>query len=183
MLPILMLLMRTCRNQVGCAALGVTKPSGTADQVFIFCDAVWRRSRMFQADNHDSRCRSVNAHCKRRRCDDDAQPRVATTKMLLDDPPFFPIEVRIVKCDTAREDLAEMARRLRRITGREISQRFVGRWKPKRVSQVLCSVTRLSRCLAENDDLLALLDQLPHERNDPIAMLAFSVNRLDVPRT
>src|SRR5947208_1704643 len=180
MLPILMLLMRTCRNQVGCPPLRITKPPGTADQVLVFGNAVWRRSRMFQANNHDSRCRSVNAHCKRRGCDDDAQPRVATTKMLLDDPSFLTIEMRIVKCDTAREDLAEMARRLRRITGGEISQRFVGRWKPKRVSQVLCSVTRLTRCLTENDDLLALLNQLPHERNDPVAMLAFAIMWLDV---
>src|SRR5882762_116405 len=175
MLPILMFLMRTCRNQVGRAALRITEPSRTADQVLVFSDAVWRRSRMFQADDHDRRCRSVNAHRKRRGCDDDAQPRVATPKMLLDNPALLPIEVRIVKRDTTREDLAEMARGLRRITGGEISQRLVGRWKPKRVSQILRSVARLARRLAENDNLLSLTNQLPHQWNDPVAMLAFAV--------
>src|SRR5260370_7564497 len=102
--------------------------------------------------------------------------------MLHDVGTFLLIVVRIVKRDATREDLAEMARGLRRIASGEISQGFVGRWKPKRVSQILRTVTRLARRLAENDDLLVLLNQLPHERNDPVAMLAFAVNLLDVPR-
>src|SRR5260370_1067334 len=55
MLPILMFLMRTCRNQVGRAALRITEPPRTADQVLVFSDAVWRRPWMFEAEFRETK--------------------------------------------------------------------------------------------------------------------------------
>jgi hypothetical protein len=42
-------------------------------------------------------------------------------------------------------------------------------------------VARFSGCLAKDDHLLPLADQAPHERNYPVAMLAFAPIGLDEP--
>src|SRR5712691_554318 len=72
-----------------------------------------------------------------------------------------------------------MPRSLGRISGGEISQSIIGRWKPKRIGQVLRSVPCLARCLSENNHLLALMNQPLHKRDDPVTMFAFVVKRPD----
>src|ERR1700683_4803881 len=81
--------------------------------------------------------------------------------------------------NAACEYLAQLSRRLRWVSRGKISDSFVGGRKAKRVRHVLRTMARLPRRLAKNDYLLALGNQTPHKRDDPVAMFALAAKRLN----
>src|SRR5260370_4881273 len=157
-LPILMLFMWACRNQVRSAALAIPNPPRAPHEILIFSDAVRRRPRMFKTDNHDGRRRRIDAHRKRCRRDDDAQARTAAPEMFLDDATLFAIQMRIVESNAARHDLTQMSGGLGRIARGEIGESLSGLRQSQSIRQLLTSLTAFSRLLSETDDLLASLD-------------------------
>jgi hypothetical protein len=96
----------------------------------------------------------VDAHSKSRRRDDDTKMAAVAAEVLFDDPALLPIEVRIVKRDSVRENFPQLAVRLRRVTVRQFGQGFSRGRQPKCVGEIQSSMPRLARRLSEDDDLL-----------------------------
>ena len=174
--------MRTRRHEVGRASFGVAETTRPSDNVLVFCNAIWNgtvRPRMFEPDDHDCRSWRIDAHGKRRGRDDDAQARIALAKVLLDYAPLVPPQMRVVERNASRKRLTQVESGLGRISRGKIGERLSGWLKTERLREIVRPMPRLACCLAKYDDLLVFADEPPHQRNDPVAMLAFTIERLD----
>src|SRR6266404_5354968 len=143
--------------------------------------AVIRCPRMFQSYDHNSRCRCVDPHSQRRRCDDHAEAGIALPEMFFDHAALARTEMGIMERNAPREKLAQLPRSLRRISPGQCRQSILSRGEAQRIREILCAMACLARRLAEHDHLLAFLNQPLHKRDDPVPMLSFAVLRPNEP--
>src|SRR5215207_5098855 len=178
-----MLVQSSGADDVGLAAFRVAETAGATNHVLVLGHGVRHIAGGWvdEPDDHHSGCGRVYAHGERGRGHEDAELGVLAPKLFLKNLPLSPVEVGVVEGDAAAESPSQPLRRRRRVASRQRVQRLLGRSKPETGSQILGATYGLALDLAEDDDLLALLNELGYQGDDQIlaAVLATPLGRDD----
>lgn len=76
--------------------------------------------------------------------------------------------MRIVERDAARQHLTQRPGSLRKVAARQAAQRIARRRQAEVAREIVGATARLGARFAEDDDLLPVIHELLHQRNDNV---------------